>query len=113
MVTELDITVLPNPDQQTGAEITDRNRYSKALDPYTDGLPNHVSKQLARRYRDLFELFLEYSDVVTRVTFWGLNDGGNWKNNFPVRGRTDYPLLFDRNNQPKEAFTAVIEAAGR
>jgi endo-1,4-beta-xylanase len=43
------------------------------------------------------------------VTFWGVTDGDSWKNNWPVFGRTDYPLLFDRAGQPKPAFDAVIQ----
>lgn len=38
---------------------------------------------------------------VTRVTFWGVDDGQSWLNNWPVRGRTNYPLLFGRDCQPK------------
>jgi endo-1,4-beta-xylanase len=45
------------------------------------------------------------------VTFWGVTDGDSWRNNWPVKGRTSYPLLFDRNYQPKPAFDAVIRAA--
>ena len=113
MITELDVSVLPNANKHTGAEITDIAGYSGELDPYTGGLPGHASRALAARYRDLFGLFLDYRDTIARVTFWGLNDGDSWKNNFPVRGRTDYPLLFDRSNRPKEAFYSVYEAAGR
>lgn len=42
---------------------------------------------------------------------WGVTDGDSWKNNFPVRGRTNYPLLFDRDGKPKPAFDAVIQTA--
>jgi endo-1,4-beta-xylanase len=59
-----------------------------------------------------FELFLRYRMVIGRVTLWGVHDGGSWLNNFPVRGRTDYPLLFDRKLKPKPAFFAVQRAAG-
>jgi endo-1,4-beta-xylanase len=45
------------------------------------------------------------------VTFWGVTDGDSWLNNWPVKGRTNYPLLFDRAAQPKPAFDAVIRAA--
>jgi endo-1,4-beta-xylanase len=48
---------------------------------------------------------------MSRVTFWGVTDGDSWKNNFPVRGRTNYPLLFDREGKPKPAFDAVIQTA--
>jgi endo-1,4-beta-xylanase len=64
-------------------------------------------------YREIFELFLKHRDAITRVSFWGVTDGDNWKNNFPVRGRTNHPLLFDRNWQPKPAYHSVMEAAGK
>jgi len=56
---------------------------------------------------------MKHHDVLERVTFWGIHDGYSWKNNWPIRGRTNYPLLFDRNYQPKPAFYAVLETAGQ
>ena len=47
------------------------------------------------------DLFLKHSDVITRVTAWGVSDDDSWKNNWPMRGRMDYPLLFDRNLEMK------------
>jgi endo-1,4-beta-xylanase len=66
---------------------------------------------LARRYAGLFGVFLKHRDVVERVTFWGVDDGDSWLNDWPVLERTSYPLLFDRQDQPKPAFFAVIEAS--
>ena len=51
--------------------------------------------------KTFMDMFIEHSDVITRVTAWGVHDGDSWKNNWPVRGRTDYPLLFDRNLEMK------------
>jgi len=56
-------------------------------------------------------VFLKRSGVLARVTFWGVTDGDSWLNNWPVKGRTNYPLLFDRTGQPKPAFDAVFRAA--
>jgi endo-1,4-beta-xylanase len=39
-----------------------------------------------------------------------VTDGDTWLNNWPVRGRTNYPLLFDRDGKPKLAFDAVVNA---
>jgi len=108
MFTELDLTVLPNPWQNNTADIGRTAEGSAAMNPYTQGLPDSVQVKLAKAYQDLFTLFLKHADKITRVTFWGVNDGHSWLNNFPIRGRTNYPLLFDRNNQPKPAFYAVI-----
>jgi len=110
MITELDVNVLPDPAAGS-AEISRRIANSPELDPYTTGLPPEIQEQLARRYADLFGVYLKNRDVVTRVTFWGLNDRDSWLNNFPVFGRTNHPLLFDRDNKPKPALKAVIDAA--
>ena len=102
-ITELDITVLPNPTAIPTAEVGTRIEYQKAVDPYRNGLPKEVSKRLAERYHELFSVFLDYPQVQ-RVTFWGANDAVSWRNNFPIRGRMDYPLLFDRSGRPKMAY---------
>ncbi|GET21432.1 endo-1,4-beta-xylanase [Prolixibacter denitrificans] len=110
-ISELDISVLPNPHFHTGANVSDNFKYEKELNPYTEALPDSVSKAFNQRYLDFFKLFLKHQDVTERVTLWGVNDGQSWKNNWPVRGRTDYPLLFDRNNQPKPVVKEIIDAA--
>jgi len=56
---------------------------------------------------------LKHDNYVSRVTLWGVNDSNSWKNGFPVRGRTDYPLLFDRNNQPKSVVPLLIDLANQ
>ncbi|WP_064198231.1 MULTISPECIES: endo-1,4-beta-xylanase [Emticicia] len=106
MFTELDIEVLKRDFQ--GADVGQRMANSPEMNPYTNGLPENIQKQLADDYEALFKLFLKHKDKVTRVTFWGVNDGDSWLNNWPVRGRTSYPLLFDRNNQPKPAYFKVV-----
>ncbi len=112
-ITELDIDVLPRASQQQTADVTLNIAQNPVLNPYVHGLPDAVQQQLAQRYADLFGVFLKHRDVVNRVTFWGVTDGDSWRNDWPVRGRTSYPLLFDRAAQPKPAFYAVIRAAGK
>jgi endo-1,4-beta-xylanase len=112
-ITELDIDVLPRPTPRTGAEIADTARWRAGLDPYTAGLPDSVQRALAERYADLFALFLRYPWVVSRVTLWGVTDRTSWKNDWPLRGRTNYPLLFDRSGRPKPAFDAVLRVLQR
>lgn len=111
MVTEMDISVLPMPVRNLGADIATRLAYQEKLNPYTQALPDSINIELEKRYVDFFKLFLKYDDAFTRVTLWGVNDGNSWKNGFPVRGRTDYPLLFDRKNQPKSMIPRLIELA--
>ena len=111
MITEMDISVLSMPDKNVGAEISRSYEYQKKLNPYAEGLPDSVNTMLEKRYLDFFKLFLKHKDVISRVTTWGVNDGQSWKNNWPVRGWTDYPLLFDRKNQPKQVVNMIIEEA--
>lgn len=110
-ITELDIDVLPRATREQGAEVTLHGESKERLNPYSAGLPDSVQQALAQRYAGLFRVFLKHRDVITRVTFWGVTDGDSWLNNWPVEGRTSYPLLFDRNARPKPAFDAVLQAA--
>ncbi len=108
MITEMEITVLPSPWKDWGADITKSYKLEKELNPYPNGLPETMHEKLAARYAEFFSLFHKHADKISRVTFWGVQDGNSWRNNWPVRGRTDYPLIFDRNCEPKRAFGAVI-----
>lgn len=69
-------------------------------------------KILANRYSDLFSLFLKHRDKLSRVTFWAVHDGQSWRSYLPIKGRADYPLLFDRHCSPKPAFDAIIKKFG-
>jgi len=114
MVTELDVTVLPDAQRARGADITRNEQLRKELDPYPNGLPVPMQKKLAERYAELFGIFVNHADKLDRVTFWGVHDGQTWRNNWPMRGRHDYPLLFDRELKGKPALDAVLQtAAGR
>lgn len=113
MITELDIGVLPFYAVDTPK--VDLSSFDaetqKKYNPYPNGLPDAVQKNLAKRYADLFSLFRKNRDKFSRVTFWGVHDGQSWRNYLPITGRTDYPMLFDRRCQPKPAFNAVVKAA--
>jgi endo-1,4-beta-xylanase len=111
MVTEMDIDILPVASKYTGADIHKKTDLQKELNPYADGLPPLVQEKLAGRYAELFAQLLAHKGKVSRVTLWGVYDKTSWLNNWPVRGRTSYPLLFDRSYKPKEAFFAVVKTA--
>lgn len=111
MVTEMDISVLPHARRHVGAELTDTTAYKETLDPYQDGLPEGKMDELGQRYLDFFALYLKHQDKISRVTLWGVGDGDSWKNDWPIEGRTDYPLLFDRNYEPKPFVADIIELA--
>lgn len=111
MVTEMDISVLPRPRPNMSAEISETSEYRKELNPHTEGLPEDVMIQLGKRYADFFKLYLKHQDKIDRVTLWGVSDKDSWLNHFPVRGRTDYPLLFDRSYRPKPFVSDIISLA--
>ena len=112
MITELDISVLPWPEQVAGgAEISHKLALEQKLNPYAAGLPAAVAAKQSQRYVDLFRLFLKYQASISRVTLWGVHDAESWLNNFPMLGRTDYPLLFDRQQQAKPAVAALTQLA--
>ncbi|WP_297335702.1 endo-1,4-beta-xylanase [Algoriphagus sp.] len=101
MITELDVDVLPRPSDFDGADLEISYADSPEWNPYADFIPAEVHDKLVNRYVSLFGLFKKHSDKISRVTFWGLHDGSTWLNNWPVRGRTNYPLLFDREMRLK------------
>ena len=100
MYTELDINLLPQGGRSADPAVAN---------PYANGLPDEKQQQLAKRYADIFALIVKHRDRVSRVTFWGLSDADSWLN----RGRMNYPLLWDRQRQPKPAFRAVVDALRR
>ena len=110
-ITELDVDVLPLALSSGGADVGMRASGSPRLNPWTKRLPVPVEHALADRYGDLFRVYWRHRDVIDRVTFWGVRDSDSWLNNWPVAGRTNYPLLFDRHGQPKPAFAAVVRVA--
>ena len=112
MITELDVDPLPRPGELIGADVSKRVELTPELDPYADGLPEGFEQRLAQRYADIFSVFVKHR-AVSRVTFWGVTDADTWLNNWPVRGRTNHPLLWDRQGRPKPAFDAVVEALRR
>ncbi len=111
MITELDMDILPNPFNNTSADVSKRFELTKKSNPYATGLPDSVETKEANRYAEFFKLFLKYKGSLTRVTFWGMSDAQSWRNNWPIWGRSAYPLLFDNNYQPKPAYFSVIKTA--
>lgn len=107
-ITELDITVLPQVSEERGADVDLKHEYHSKLNPYPIQLPDSIQQEQDKIYRGIFKVLLKHTDAVARVTFWGLNDATSWRNNWPVRGRTDYPLLFDRNNNHKPIVEQLI-----
>jgi endo-1,4-beta-xylanase len=97
-ITELDLSVY-----------TDGNNSGKAGVTKDIAFSPQVQEQQANQYGRLFNVFRQFKGTVTGITFWNLSDRSSWLDNFPVRGRKNYPLLFDEALQPKKAYFKVIE----
>lgn len=92
--------------QITELDVSFYSRNDSAV--YTEPPAELLEKQ-ARRYQLLFDIFKDYSDVISKVTLWGVADDDTWLDNFPVPNRKNWPLLFDINHHPKEAFWRIVE----
>lgn len=110
-ISEFNITVLPWPAGELTANVSLSLENLPDMNPFPDGLPEEVATQLYNRYREFFNLFLKHQDKLHRVTVWGVYDGQSWRNYWPIAGRTDYPLMFDRNHQAKPFVNTIIQDA--
>lgn len=74
----------------------------------TAGTNNELTEEQAQKqgylFAQLMELYKEHSEHISRVTFWGLEDGSSWR-------AAQSPLLFDRSLKAKPAFYAVNDPA--
>ncbi|WP_322907436.1 endo-1,4-beta-xylanase [Paenibacillus campi] len=91
-ITEMDVSMFAFEDRRTDLKV-----------PTAEML-----RLQEQRYRDYFRLFHEYRDVLTSVTFWGAADDYTWLDGFPVRGRKNWPLLFDEQQQPKPVCYEIV-----
>ncbi|MGA7160926.1 MAG: endo-1,4-beta-xylanase [Bacteroidota bacterium] len=112
MITEMDVSVLPF--YSLDSKVVDISSFDaetqKKHNPYSDVLPDFAQKELAKRYAELFSLFLKHRDTFSRITLWAVHDGQTWRSYMPIRGRNDFPMLFDRECKPKPAFDAVVKS---
>jgi endo-1,4-beta-xylanase len=111
-ITELDVDFLGR-DGLLGANVDIKKlQPSPENNPYPDGnFPAEADNKLASRYQDIFKQFIKHHASIDRVTFWGVTDGDSWLNGWPVVGRTNYPLLFNRDGSAKKAHDKVVELA--
>jgi len=97
-VSELDISIYP----------WEKNK--RAMRPgESDAYTPELAKKQEDQYAEVFKIFREYKNVITGVTFWNISDKYTWLDTYPVPGRKNYPLLFDQNLQPKQAYYRVVD----
>ena len=106
---ELDISVLPNPYGFSGANVSDRFAYRPEMDPYKKGLSKQQEQAIEDFWLSFYRMLLPHHKDILRVNFWCLNDANSWRNDFPIKGRTDYATLFDRQNRPKPFVQKLID----
>lgn len=99
MITEWEMSALPTITES--ADVSASMDLEKKMNPYPDGLPSEVDSIWNQRMSTVLDILLRHSDSISRVNFWGVTDGDSWKNNWPMQGRKEYPLLFDRDYQMK------------
>ncbi len=98
-VTELDISVYPKEHNARERKPAD------SLMAFT----SDKEQQQIEMYKRCFRIFKKYKQVLSGVTFWNISDRSSWLDNFPVRGRKDYPLLFDKDLKPKKVYWEVVK----
>ena len=97
-ITELDVSLYPWEKEQRALRAGESDEFTPELE----------QKQI-ETYDMFFEVFRDYRDVLTGITFWNLSDRDSWLDHYPVEGRKNYPLLFDENLEPKDAYYEVID----
>ncbi|MBL7857414.1 MAG: endo-1,4-beta-xylanase [Cyclobacteriaceae bacterium] len=97
-ITELDISVYAK----------EHGRRERTPEDDNIVFTQEMEQQQMEMYARCFELFRKHKDAIESVTFWNISDRRSWLDNFPVRNRKDYPLLFDKDLQPKKAYEKVV-----
>jgi endo-1,4-beta-xylanase len=92
-ITELDLSVFQHDDRRTDLKAP----------------TEELLVRQAERYRQFFQLFMEYSEFITSVTFWGAADDYTWLDDFPVKGRKNWPFLFDTEHKPKQSYWDILD----
>ena len=109
MITEMELSILKLPSKREGAEVSATEAYQAEYNPYADGnIPAEVLEAWEKRYLSYFDVFVRNAEAISRVTLWGIDDNMSWKNDWPMAGRTDYPLLFDREYKAKPVVEKII-----
>lgn len=107
MITEWDMSALPTVHHS--ANIADTVAFKASFNPYPDSLPADIDSIWNSRMGKFMDIILKHSDAVSRVNFWGISDGDSWKNDWPIHGRKEYPLAFDRDYKMKPFLQRTIE----
>lgn len=82
------------------------------LDIHCTDLGEEGQQELAKRYKELFEMLVDckrnHNINISNVTFWGLADKDTWLTDF--RKETSYPALFGSDYVSKSSYYSVLDA---
>lgn len=95
-VTELDVSVYSG--RQGGQMIRGQRDTTTVFTP-------EMEQPQIEKYKMIFDVLRQHKKNITGVTFWNVSDRYTW---LDMRGRKNFPLLFDRNLQPKKAYWEVV-----
>ncbi|MFD1956465.1 endo-1,4-beta-xylanase [Paenibacillus thailandensis] len=106
---EIDETIAAFADLGIEQQITelDMSSYTNDTDSW-ESFPLEQQIRQAYRYKEIFDVFRKYNDLITAVIFWGKDDANSWLRTFPVV-RNNWPLLFDERLQAKYAYWALVD----
>ena len=106
---ELDLSALPNPYNHHGANVSDAFALTPESNPYTQGLPAEVQEEWDNFWVEFYKMLLRNKEHIQRVGFWCFNDLSSWRNDWPIKGRTEYATLFDRQSKAKSVIGKLVE----
>jgi endo-1,4-beta-xylanase len=98
-ITELDVSIYPKEHLAS----------TRKAEEYDQTYSLEKEQKQGEAYKMYFEIFRKHKKSISSVTFWNISDRRSWLDNFPVRGRKDYPLLFDKDLKPKKTYWEVVK----
>ena len=80
-------------------------------DDSVQGNADSSADALAKRYGELFDLFVKYHKDIYAVTVWGLDDGTSWlRGGAPLLFSSTDPKTNERGITPKPCYYSVLES---
>jgi GH35 family endo-1,4-beta-xylanase/enterochelin esterase-like enzyme len=89
-ITELDVRI----NTEMGGQL----RFSQGEEKE---VPAYIKTLHDAQYANLFKVLRKHRDVIDNVTFWNLSDRDSWL------GANNYPLPFDKDYKPKNAYRLI------
>ena len=108
IISELDLNVLPNPENFSGAEVNQHFEYTPEMDPYAKGMDQRTKQIIFERWLAFFLLYRQHASQIDRVTFWAVGDKDSWMADWPIPGRHTYATLFDQQYNPKPVIKDIL-----